>query len=76
MNIKSPLPGNDVGYKEEGSTVPERVYFCMHVRSAIENEGAEGFTGTLGDVGGGKERLWGGVTSKHQVNQTKQLVRR
>lgn len=72
MNIKSPLPGNDVGYKEEGSTVR------MHVRSAIENEGAEdeGFTGTLGDVGGGKERLWGGVTSKHQVNQTKQLVKR
>lgn len=63
MNIKSPLPGNDVGYKEDGSTVPERVYFCMHVHSAIENEGAEdeGFTGTLGDAGGGKGEVGGAV---------------
>lgn len=27
MNIKSPLPGNDVGYKKEGSSVH---IFCAH----------------------------------------------
>lgn len=80
MNIKSPLPGNDVGYKKEESSMCVCVCGCvvrekvqMKVQMKVQETKAkvcrDTHLSTFWDVGDTPS-----PAPKNQVNQTKQLV--
>lgn len=81
MNIKSPVPGNDVGYKKERqrrARVQEHVCMCARIHASSTLKKIK----KIKKKKGAKRRRLGRlhrnaallvVVSKQQVNQTKQL---